>query len=257
MQEGVARPVPQYPIESVDRTLLLLAFLAQRSELKLSEVRAHLEIGQSTAHRLMAMLVYRGFAVQDPETRTYRAGPALFEIARAAGAFDIRRNARPILEWLANQSGETAHFGVLSGTDVHYIDVVESASVLRVTGRVGQVNPAHATSLGKAMLATFDDAHVRGLYAKWELSAPTERSITDLDRLLSEIASTRTRGWARNRAEMQPGVCSVGVAVVHPVHGVLGGFSIATPQARSTRALEKTHAELLHRAAARLLASIQ
>jgi DNA-binding IclR family transcriptional regulator len=106
------------------------------------------------------------------------------------------------------------------------------------------------------MLSTFDDAHVRALYAEWEISAPTQRSITDLDRLVNELAATRARGWARNRAEMQAGVCSVGVAIVHPTYGVLGGFSIATPQARSTRALEKTHAELLRRAAMRLLATL-
>jgi DNA-binding IclR family transcriptional regulator len=256
MQDGIPGPVPQYPIESVDRTLRLLAHLAERTELKLSEVRSYLEIGQSTAHRLMAMLVYRGFAVQDPESRVYRAGPALFEISRAAGTFGIGHNTRPILDWLADQSGETAHFGVLSGTEVRYIDVVESVSVLRVTGRVGRLNPAHATSLGKAMLSTFDDAHVREQYAEREMSAPTQRSITDVDRLVAELAATRARGWARNRAEMQLGVCSVGVAVVHPTHGVLGGFSIATPQARSTTALEKAHAELLRRAATRLLATI-
>jgi len=257
MQEGIAQPAPQYPIESVDRTLLLLTYLAQRSELKLSEVRTHLAIGQSTAHRLMAMLVYRGFALQDPQTRVYRAGPALFDIARAAGSFDIARNARPILEWLVSESGETAHFGVLSGTEVRYIDVVESVSVLRVTGRVGQLNPAHTTSLGKAMLATFDDAYVRELYANAEMAAPTKQSIADLDRLLSELAFTRTRGWARNRGEMQSGICSVGAAVVHADNGLLGAFSIATPQARSTAALEKAHAELLQRAARRLLTARQ
>jgi IclR family transcriptional regulator, acetate operon repressor len=258
MQEGAPdRPVPQYPVEAVDRTLLLLEFLGQRSEVKLSEVRAHLAVGQSTAHRLMAMLVYRGFAVQDPDTRVYRAGPALFAIGRSAvGAFDIGRNARPVLEWLAGESGETAHLGVLSGTDVEYVDVIESAATLRVTGRVGRLNPAHATSMGKAMLATFDDAHVRELYAGRELRAPTSRSIADLDGLLAELARTRSRGWARNRGEMESGVCSVGVGVAHPLRGLLGGFSIATPAARSTPALEKLHAELLREAGARLVETV-
>jgi DNA-binding IclR family transcriptional regulator len=258
MQQGVPdRPAPQYPVESVDRTLLLLEFLGQRTEVKLSEVRAHLEVGQSTAHRLMAMLVYRGFAVQDPDTRTYRAGPTLFEIGRSAvGAFDIGRNARPILEWLAAQSGETAHLGVLAGIDVRYVDVIESAATLRVTGRVGRLNPAHATSLGRAMLATFDDVQVRGLYAGREMQAPTARSIADLDGLLAELGRIRGRGWARNRGEMESGVCSVGVSAVHPLRGLLGGFSIATPAARSTPALEKLHAELLREAGARLAATI-
>jgi IclR family transcriptional regulator, acetate operon repressor len=258
MQEGTPdRPAPQYPIESVDRTLLLLEFLGQRSEVKLSEVRAHLGVGQSTAHRLMAMLVYRGFADQDPDTRVYRAGPALFGVGRsAAEPFDIGRSARPVLEWLAGESGETVHLGVLSGLDIRYVDVIESAATLRVTGRVGRLNPAHATSLGKAMLATFDDAYVRALYAGRELQAPTSRSIADLDGLLAELGRTRGRGWARNRGEMESGVCSVGLGVVHPLRGLLGGFSIATPAARSTAALEKLHADLLREAGARLVETV-
>lgn len=258
MSGGVPeRPVPQYPIESVDRTLRLLEFLGQRPELKLSEVRAHLKIGQSTAHRLMAMLVSRGFAVQDPGTRVYRAGPVLFEIGRsAAGAFDIGRSARPVLEWLAGKSGETVHFGVLAGTEVRYVEVIESASTLRVTGRVGRLSPAHATSMGKAMLATFDNTQVQELYHGRDLPAPTSRSITDLERLLAELGHIRTRGWARNRGEMEVGVCSVGFALVHPVRGLLGGLSIATPQARSTVAMEKEHASLLRAAADRMLAAL-
>ena len=258
MREGDAtRPVPQYPIESVDRTLLVLRFLAERSELKLSEVREHLGIGQSTAHRLLAMLVYRGYAVQDPVSRTYRAGPVLFEIGRAAaGGFDLVREARPVLEWLGEQSGETVHLGVLDGSRVRYLDVIESASTLRVASRVGQARPAHATSIGKAMLAAADDAHVRSLYPAGALAAQTARTITDLDELLAELRRTRARGHGRNRGEMESGVCSIGVAVVHPARGLLGGLSIAAPTARWGTAVEKVHVGLLRTAAARLASAV-
>jgi DNA-binding IclR family transcriptional regulator len=258
MQDGEAtRPVPQYPIESVDRTLLLLRFLAERSELKLSEVREHLDIGQSTAHRLLAMLVYRGFAVQDPVSRTYRAGPVLFEIGRAATVgFDLVREARPVLAWLAEQSGETVHLGVLDGSQVRYLDVIESASTLRVAGRVGQARPAHATSIGKAMLAATGDAHARGLYPAGVLAAQTARTITDLDELVAELRRTRARGYGRNREEMESGVCSIGIGVVHPTRGLLGGLSIAAPRARWGVEVEKAHVTLLREAASRLVASV-
>ncbi|MBC3191942.1 IclR family transcriptional regulator [Pseudonocardia sp. C8] len=246
-------PAPQYPIESVDRTLQVLTQLADRRELKLSEVRAHLGVGQSTAHRLMAMLVYRGFAVQDPDTRAYRPGPALFGIAAAAAdSFDVARAVRPVLERLAEETGETVHLGVLSGTAVRYLDVVESPAALRVTGRVGRLTPAHATSLGKAMLATYDDDRVRELYAGRELRAQTPATIVDLDRLLAELGRTRARGWARNRGEMEPGVCSVGVGTEVAALGLRCGLSVATPAVRSTPAVERAHAGLLGAAVARL-----
>lgn len=244
------RPVPQYPIESVDRTLRLLSLLAERSELKLSEVRAHLGIGQSTAHRLLAMLVYRGFAVQDPASRTYRIGPAMIEIGRTADdGVDLVREVRPVLAWLSQESGETVHLGVLDRSQVHYLDVIESSLILRVTGRVGQTRPAHATSIGKAMLAVSDDDEVRSLYRGGVLPSQTAHTITDLDSLLAELGRTRSRGYGRNRGEMEPGVCSVAVAIVAPTRRLLGGLSIAAPQARWSAAVERAHVELLRTAA--------
>lgn len=251
---GLKGTSPQYPIGAVDRTLLTLELLAQRPESRLAEIRDHLGVGQSTAHRLMAMLVYRGFAEQDLVTRIYRAGPRLFEVGRLAiGASSIRRSARSVLEWLAEESGETAHLGVMNGLNVHYLDVIESSAALRVAGRVGRMSPAHATSLGKAMLSTCDNDALRRMYGGVPLNAPTDRTVNDLPALLAELARTRKRGWGRNRGEMESGVCSVGVAVVHPAQGLVGGLSIATPAVRSTASVEKRHAELLLAGRARLL----
>ncbi|MFH5824261.1 helix-turn-helix domain-containing protein [Georgenia sp. AZ-5] len=64
------RPVPQYPIEGVDRVLRALTLFKHEPELRLADVRERLGVGQSTAHRLMAMLVYRGFACRTPPRRS-------------------------------------------------------------------------------------------------------------------------------------------------------------------------------------------
>lgn len=94
----------------------LITLFRQQPELRLSIVREHPGAGQSTAHRLMAMFVYRGFAAQDPKTRVYRAGPALFEVGLAVvHNFDLRTVGRPIMEALAEQYGETVHLGTLEG----------------------------------------------------------------------------------------------------------------------------------------------
>lgn len=251
------RPLPQYPIESVDRTLQLVELLGQQDEVRLSQVRDRLGVGQSTAHRLMAMLVYRGFATQDPRSRAYRAGPALLRLGRtSAHEHDIVRLARPALQWLAASSGETAHLAVLADAEVHYLDVVETEALLRVTGRVGQFGPAHATSVGKAMLAALDDGDIVRRLGGRTLPQVTSRTVAGQAQLLADIRRTRSRGWSRNREEMQEGVCSVGVALVHPAHGLLGGFSLATPKARSSPVVEREHAALLSVAAARVVSAV-
>jgi DNA-binding IclR family transcriptional regulator len=247
------RPAPQYPIESVDRTLTLLQMLAEGSEVKLSEVRARLDVGQSTAHRLLAMFVYRGFAVQDPRTRSYRAGPALLDLRHDTGLrLDVAREIRPTLAHLADESGETAHFGVLDGTDVRYIDVVESRQILRVSGRRGQTRPAHATSIGRAMLAAEGAEWVRARYGGASTRAGSDDAGPDVDALSRELERTRRRGYARNRGDVELGVCSVGVAVVDPAGDLLGGLSLAAPESRWSASIEKAHVGLLVAAAERL-----
>ena len=255
---GATGPVqPQYPIESVDRTLQLIEMLSQECEVRLSAVRDRLGIGQSTAHRLMAMLVYRGFAVQNQHTLAYRAGPILYQVGRSAvGSHDILKFVRPSLEWLVENSGETAHLAVLAGTEVRYLDVVESPALLRVTGRVGQIEPAHATSIGKAMLATLDREELLRRYARVVVTQVTPQTVSSMVELLAEISRTKARGWSRNREEMHSGVRSVGLAVVHPVHGLLGGLSVATPTARSNPTVERAHAALLRTEAERLVSMI-
>lgn len=248
---------PQYPVESVDRALRLLLMFREHQEIRLSRVRDELKVGQSTAHRLMAMLVYHGFAAQDPATRVYRAGPALFEIGLAVVRnLDIRAAARPVLESLAAATGETVHLGLLEGNEVRFIDVVESELALRVSGRVGRRLPAHATSLGKAMLAAMTDDRVRALYPREALAAVTGRTMTRRSDLLAELERIRARGYARNSGESEEGVSSTGVAIVHPARGVLGAITIAVPLSRMTGQKEERHAALLAEASRALTAQL-
>lgn len=92
-------PTPQYPVESVDNALQIVMLLATRNELRLTDVSAYLGVASSTAHRLLAMLSYRGLIRQDPKTRAYRVGPGLdllaFSVLRQ---LDVRDRARPVLE---------------------------------------------------------------------------------------------------------------------------------------------------------------
>src|ERR1700748_3491272 len=96
-----ALPVPQYPIESVDNALKILLLLGERSELRLTEVAVYLGVATSTAHRLLAMLQYRGFMRQDPRTRIYLPGTALTGVALSIlQRFDVREVLHPFVEAL-------------------------------------------------------------------------------------------------------------------------------------------------------------
>jgi DNA-binding IclR family transcriptional regulator len=227
---------PAYPISSVDNALRLLLRFREQPSLRLVEASEYLGVAQSTAHRLMAMLVTHGFVRRDARTRTYVPGPALMEIGLAVvQALDVRQVARPVLEHLAGSTEETAALGVLEGHHVRYVDAVESPKALRVAARTGRTLPAHCTSIGRAILAGLDQEQVDALYPRnRRLEALTAHSITTVRELRAELEETRARGYALNREEAEDGVGSVAVALPLLPGQPPAAVSLAAPVLRLT-----------------------
>ena len=122
VQNDGAKP-PEYPIGSVDTTLRLLQLFRERPSIGVAEAASRLGVARSTAHRMLAMLVYRGFAVQDPQTRSYLPGPGLVEVGLAAvRSLDVRSVARPVMERLSSEVEETVHLGMLQEREIVLLD---------------------------------------------------------------------------------------------------------------------------------------
>ncbi|WP_375000874.1 IclR family transcriptional regulator [Aeromicrobium sp. CTD01-1L150] len=201
---------PQYPIESVDNALKILLLLGERKSIRLKDASAYLGVASSTAHRLLAMLQYRGFVRQSSETRAYEPGPALSSVAFALmRRVDVRERAHPVLERLSAAVGETVHLGRLDGPSVFFVDSVESPRTVRVGSRLGMTMPAHCTSTGKALLASLDTEALRKLYPRQKLTALTPTSIVSRDELERELDRVRERGYATSNEESEEGVSSV------------------------------------------------
>jgi IclR family transcriptional regulator, acetate operon repressor len=227
---------PQYPIASVDNALRLLLMLGERPSVRLSDAAAELGVANSTAHRLLAMLAHHRFVTQDGG-RTYRPGPALLEVGLAAvRRLDVRAACRPLLERVAEETGETVHCGVLDGVTIRYVDAVESSRVLRVAGRTGMVLPAHCSAAGKALLARLDPEQLRSRYPEERLEGLTARSIATFAELARVLGRVRATGYAVNRHESEDGVAAVAVAVDDEAGTPIAAISCAAPVGRMDRA---------------------
>ncbi|MGH3588391.1 MAG: IclR family transcriptional regulator, partial [Pseudonocardia sp.] len=212
----------------------------------------YLKVASSTAHRLMAMLQYRGFVRQNPVSRAYEPGPALSSIAFAIMArLDVRGRARPILERLNQEFGETVHLGRLEGQSVSFLDSIEGTRAVRVGSRVGRSLPAHATSTGKAMLSQLGPDALQALYPHETLDAVTEKSLTSRTSLESALSAIRKQGYAVSDEESEEGVTSVAVPV-SGVSGVMYAVNVSVPKHRMTRALRMEIARSLRSAAEEL-----
>ncbi len=237
---------PQYPIESVDNAMRILLFMGERSELRLTEVAKYLGVASSTAHRLLAMLQYRGFVRQDSRTKAYVPGPALTGVAFSIlQRFDVREPLRPFLEELNRETAETVHLGILDGTSVRFIDAIESPRAVRVASRLGRSIPAHCTSTGKAMLAALPTDQLHRLYPQEELPGLTEHSVRSRTALEKELAEVRRKGYATSSEESEEGVSSVAVAFPAELPSLRMAFNTAVPVGRMSRGDVRRIGELL------------
>jgi len=220
---------PAYAIESVDNVLLLLLLLRRDGSLRVSTAAAELGVARSTAHRLLAMLRYRDFVVQEQD-RTYKPGPAFAGLGLAGRAISLTATARPHLHWLSSQVHETVNLMTLSGDDIRFTDSAEGRQVLRVGSRTGVVLPAHRTSGGKVLLAELRRSELMERHPKLDPDSP------EMTSLFRALALTRRRGYGTNFEESEPGVTAIAVAVRDAEGVAVAALSISAPTVRFRRA---------------------
>lgn len=227
---------PAYAIASVDHALQLATILQVEGAMTVSEAAERLGVARSTAHRLLSMLSYRDFAVQDSDRR-YSAGPVLSPAGRTPSqAALLRTVAMPNLEVLTERTAESTNLMVLAGDHVRFIGSVEGPQALRVGNREGMVFPAHRTSGGVLLLADLPAEQFETIYGeeRW-VDRSGERP--DRQALRREMRLARQRGYAINNGRTETGVTAVGRAV----HGADGraraAVSISLPTARYSRSV--------------------
>jgi DNA-binding IclR family transcriptional regulator len=223
---------PAYPVRSADNVLRLLSMLREQGELRVAEAASTLGVAPSTAHRLLATLRQHEFAVQD-RRHVYLPGPALSAIGAAGARPDLRALIHRLLRDLVARCQETAHFMVLEGNGVRFIDGVEGTRSLRCGTRIGLLMPAHVTSGGKALLAELPAGELRRLYPNG-LPRGGRPAISSMPALLRELAAVRRRGYATNHEESEPGISAIGRCVPDRDGRCVGAVVIAVPTVRGT-----------------------
>lgn len=218
---------PSYAIESVDQALKLATILQQEGPLRLTDVAELLEVSGSTAHRLLTMLVYRDFAEQRADRR-YGPGPVLTSSGRSDAPIALlRRVGLQPMRTLVEETAESANLTVLVGDRSHFVATVESRHVLRVGDRAGRSLPAHLTSGGKAILATWEPASVRELFAGHPDVEPA--------RLARELSRVRRRKYAINDQATETGLTALGLPIRGVDSAAVAAVSLAMPSARFHR----------------------
>jgi DNA-binding IclR family transcriptional regulator len=221
---------------AVQRALAVLDLLARNgSGLTLSELGRALGQAKSSLHVVLSTLEDAGFVVRDSVSKRYTLGPQILALSAAyARQSDLLRSFYEIASPLARELGETVQMAVLRGRHVLYVAKQEGTQWVRLASEVGTVLPAHATALGKCLLAGLSDAELDRLFAGVELERLTERTIATLDALKAELAEVRACGYAIDRGETLADVNCFGAPIRDATGTVVAAMSISVPVTRVT-----------------------
>lgn len=240
--------MPSYPITSVDNALRLSRLLLLEGSLSVSEAATAIGIARSTAHRILAMLTYHGFAEQG-EDRRYQVGPVLRSGTSGTTSIDLlRQTSLPTLKGLVARVGETTTLQVLTGTKSRVIETVECERSLRIGSRTDRLLEAHLTSGGKALLALLDDEEIERRYA----------SVTgiDADRVLEIVHRTRELGYGTSEQESEVGVSAIGMSIPGRTIETSAAVTIAIPTIRVSKKGLTTMLRPLREAVAEIVRSL-
>jgi IclR family acetate operon transcriptional repressor len=236
-------PRAAYALRAVDRVCDILDILANASEgVSLTEVTEGTDLPKSSAFRYLAALEARRYVAREPETGLYRLGLA-FRPQNTRLVDLLTEIARPAVDRLRDELGETVNVGVLDGDSILHTVVAESPHMMRLAARVDERGFVHSTALGKAICATLPEARVRAILASSGMPALTGSTIVTPDAYIAELDRVRVNGYGVDDAENQlAGRC---VAVAIPDIGLPAGISVSAPADRlAPDQLEGVAAEL-------------
>jgi IclR family acetate operon transcriptional repressor len=218
-------------VQSVDRAFSLIEHLADGGgSLTLSELGVRSGLPMPTIHRLLRSLVAQGYVRQEP-SRRYAIGPRLIRLGEAASRM-LGSWAAPHLSVLVDRFGETTNMAMRDGDAAVYVAQVPSPRSMRMFTEVGRNVMLHCTGVGKAILSFEPDDEVTATLKRTGMPARTERTITDPEKMLDELATVRQRGYAIDDGEQELGVRCVAV----PIPGLpfRAAVSVSGPSSRIT-----------------------
>jgi DNA-binding IclR family transcriptional regulator len=201
------------PIQSIERAAAILRLLSGRSRrLGVVELAGQLGLPKGTVHGILRTLQAVGFVEQDSDSGKYQLGAALLHIGSSyLDANELRTRALNWADSLATQSGESVRIGTLHEQQVLIVHHVFRPDDSRQALEVGSLVPAHASALGKALLA-----HHRYMVSELganHLTSYTPATVTDLDQLERDLDKTHDQGWASEVGELFPGVASIAAPI--------------------------------------------
>ena len=241
-------------IQILDRMVAILdCFSLDKSALGVREVARETSLSPSTVGRIMAYLKEMGILNQDSETHLYMMGS---KVLAWAGIYmvtsDVRTIALPMMVRLQEQTRETISLYILEGSERVCVERLESPETVRIVARIGRRIPLYAGSAGKVFLAFMPENRREMILRDIDLDPMTERTITDMDVLRTNLDQIREKGYAVSRGEWIIDASGTAAPIFDQRGQITAAISISGPGQRFTDEKIKEMADLLVKEAAQI-----
>lgn len=220
-----------YSVPPVVRAIKVLRHIAAGgSTVNHSQAAREIGINRTTLLRLLHTLEAEGFIERGQDSENYALGTGIIELAaRKIFSLDIAQVAHPILGRLAEQLGLSSHLGILEEREVLYVLRFAPNVQLVSNVTVGTRMPAHASALGRVILAHMDRSEVARRYRDVELAAVTDKTPTRFEDLARDLDAIRAAGVADSRSGFEIGIDSIAAPVFDHGGRIAGAINASGP----------------------------
>ena len=243
----------RYFVQSLEKGLAVIrAFGADRPTMSVTEVAERTGLTRAAARRFLLTLADMGYV--QAKNRAFSLTPRVLELGYAyLSGLSVPEVALPHLERLVSQVEESSEVSILDGEDIVYVLRVPGPQIVTVAINVGARMPAHATSMGRVLLAGLPDDELERYLATATLQEFLPSTITDRKQLSAELERVRRRGWALVDQELEPGLRAIAVPIRDRNGQPIAAANLSTHVARRTvAALRQELLPALSEAAAKI-----
>jgi IclR family pca regulon transcriptional regulator len=220
-------------IQSIERGVeVLRAFGGHDASLSVAGVAARVGLSRPVVRRILLTFEHLGYAVA--HNGQWSLTPRILELG--AGYFQrssLPEVAHPFMADVVEKTGETCSLGVLDDGDVIHVARAEHRRLLSEAVHVGGRLPAHATAIGKVLLASLPDRDLTRYLSKAPLEQHTPHTLTDAGRLRERLEVVRSEGYDISIEELYPGMVAVAVPIIVG-DGAVGGITVSSTTVRET-----------------------
>lgn len=217
-------------VESLRKGLEVMeAFTSQRPRLRLQEVASLTDQPKATAYRLLRTLVDLGYLRYDAQSFQFYLAPRVMSLGfTVLSSLDLRETAQPYLEDLSVKIDQNVNLGILDRSEVVYVDRIKKRRILNIDLFVGSRLPAHASSIGRAILAFLDEEELNTYFELFGAERePSAGRGPGAEKLRQELAVVRRQGYALNDQESFAGLRAAAAPVFNAQGKVEGAVNVA------------------------------